>query len=104
MYMFAFRQPKRDVASRLFHGAGHRNLDPTFDLANVLRIGVQLGFIARTEVLLEKNELMSDRIQNAGILLSSSRSLLGTCSVAEKPLEGYTGVHFRGKRLGRGRP
>src|SRR5439155_3288255 len=47
---------------------------------------------------------MRNRIQNAGVLPSSSRSLLRACSVAEQPLESHTRIDLRRKRLGGRRP
>src|SRR5437870_2125138 len=47
---------------------------------------------------------MRDRIQNAGVLLSSSRSLLRACSVAEQPLESHARIDLCRKGLGGRRP
>src|SRR5207247_3979205 len=77
---------------------------PALDFANIFSIGVELGFIARPEVFLQKCQVMRDRIQNAGVLPSSGSSLLRTCSVAEQPLESHTRVDFCRKRLRGRRP
>src|SRR5437867_2300955 len=42
---------------------------------------------------------MGDRIENAGVLLSPSSSLLRACSVAEQTLESHTRIDLCGKRL-----
>src|SRR4029077_4967982 len=72
--------------------------------ANVIRVGVEPGLIAGAEVFLEKSQLMRDRIQNAGVLLSSTGSLVRACSVAEQPLERHPRIDLCRKRLRGRRP
>src|SRR2546425_13198501 len=104
MDMLALRQAEWDLSTGLFHGIAHRNLDPPLDFANVLGIGVEPCFITRTEIFLQKSQIMRDRLQDAGVLLSSGSSLLGACSVAEQPLESHTRIDLCRQRLRGCRP
>src|SRR5215468_2022145 len=58
MNMLALRQTEWNLASRLFHGIGHRNLDPALDFADVLCVRVESGFITGAEIFLQKSKFM----------------------------------------------
>src|SRR5437867_12955574 len=79
-------------------------MDPPLDFTNVLKIRIEPGPIARTEVLLENRKLTTDRIENARVLLSPGKPLLFACSIAEQALESHTWIDFCGKRLRGRRP
>src|SRR5262245_40694429 len=104
MDVLALRQTKRDLAGWLFYGIRHGDLDPPLEFANILGIRVEPGLITRTKVLLEKRQFMRYRIQDAGVLFSSSSSFLGACAIAEKALESHTRIDLCRKRLRRRGP
>src|SRR6266849_8576277 len=103
MEMFALRQAKRDLFRRFTYGLVHGNLDAPLNFTDVLEVRVEPAPIARAKGLLKKRNLLRDRIENAGVLLSSGTPLLRTCSIAEQAFESHPRIDFRRKRLrGRG--
>ena len=72
MGQIAFGNAEWDFRAWLFHGSVHRNVDAPFEFADVVGIVVDALAVAGAEVFLERAKLMRDRIENAGVLLSSA--------------------------------
>src|SRR5262245_43924628 len=104
MNVLALGQPEWDVSRRFLDGVAHRNLDSPLDFAHVVDVRVELRAVACSEILLEGAELARHRIEDAGVLPPAGQSLLGTCAIAEQPLEDDAGIDLRRERLRRGRP
>ncbi len=82
-----------------------RHLNTAFDVANGIRIFVDLALILRPQLQLEVGQLPGHRIQNALVLLQPSfaSGSIGAATVAEQLLEDRAWIPFHGQRL-RGAP
>jgi hypothetical protein len=101
MDVLAVGQAERHVRRRFLDRIAHRDPDAALELPNIFEIGVEARPIARTQILLEGAELAGHRVEDAGILLSSSQALFRARPVAKQALEDNARVHLRRQRLGR---
>src|SRR5437016_802473 len=99
------RYAERDLErrTRRFRLAGYI-LDSPFNLADIFKIVVQLGPIARRDAFLDKSNLVSNGIEDAASSFSIRNPFVHAGAVAEQPLERHTGIDFGWKRRRRRRP
>ena len=77
---------------------------PSFNLTDVLEVGVESDPIAGTDISFQQTDFARDRIENARILLSSCQALFLARSISEHSFKSHPRVDFSWERLGRRRP
>src|SRR5688572_16218951 len=98
MFVLALWKSERHLAVRFLDGVVHGNADASFELADVLDVGVDPRAIGSTQPGLERAELPHNRIKDAGVALPIPQPLLRAGTVSEQALEHDPGVDLRRQR------
>src|SRR5262245_30800868 len=102
--MLALWQPERHVRARLVDRVLDRDPNAPLEFSDVVHVGVDPGFVASAQIMLERSELADDGVENARVPFPIAPPLLGARAVTEQALEDDAGIHFGRQRLGRGGP